>query len=488
MGVGCCKSNDIPEILVSHNELKVLVQLCQNKCKDERIKKIETINNNKSDIMKCIKGNDMKSANTKTDTLIKDENYIAVYDILDPIFELIKTKCNYIISTTECPDDLRNYLDSLLYAAIRLDIDELMTFKEKINKIYGSDYIEIAVNNKDKKVNNDLVEKLKITTFSEEVIKERQNQLKSENQNRSQRVNSPNRSILKKINNNINNNQGLSTNINSQSTIKGSTNNGYQSERDQSPINPTKNDLEIEGRNKKEKNVIFGKTILDTVQVPKTSDTSKQNQQSNNSNDNKISEGELKAVELFPTKTIKTILASENQSNQQPQDDNDDENINNSLFGKTKKTFYQKDNQSNEQPKENENKNNDLIRAETYKTLNLSIENPDNKENPFEGDPNDIFGSKEHNTIIPSGRTLGLEKEINIDKNINTQNNKDKNDEDILGKTLPIEEVIKNEGEGPDPFDPNAKVKNPFDGPTLDIEEVVENQKDVKILGENDKK
>jgi hypothetical protein len=45
--------------------------------------------------MKCIKGNDMKSANTKTDTLMKDENYIAVYDILDPIFELIKTKCNY---------------------------------------------------------------------------------------------------------------------------------------------------------------------------------------------------------------------------------------------------------------------------------------------------------------------------------------------------------------------------------------------------------
>ena len=487
MGVECCKLDDIPEILVSHNELKVLIQLCQNKCKEEKDKKIEAINKIKSEIVKFIKENDMKSANTKTDILIKDENYVAVYDILDPIFELIKTKCNYIISTTECPEDLRNYLDSLLYATIRLDIDELMIFKEKIIKIYGSDYVEIALNNKDKKVNNDLVEKLKITTFSEEVIKERQNQLKSENQNRSKLVNSPNRSILKKINN-INNNQGLSTNINSQSTIKGSTNNGYQSERDQSPINPTKNNLENESRNKKEKNVIFGKTILDTVQVPKTLDTSKQNQQSNNINDNKIIEDESKAVELFPTKTIKTILASENQSNQQPQDDNDDENINNSLFGKTKKTFYHKDNQSNEQQKENENKNNDLIRAETYKTLNLSIENPDNKENPFEGNPNDIFGQEEFNTVISNGRTLGLEKEINIDKNINTQNNKNKNDEDILGKTLPIEEVIKNKGEGPDPFDPNVKVKNPFDGPTLDIEEVVENQKDVRILGESNKK
>ena len=30
MGVGCCKLNDIQEILVSHNELKILVELNKN--------------------------------------------------------------------------------------------------------------------------------------------------------------------------------------------------------------------------------------------------------------------------------------------------------------------------------------------------------------------------------------------------------------------------------------------------------------------------
>ena len=439
MGTSCLRTNVVPEYRIPPDKLRTLIDSSKNKCKEERLKKIEAINNNKSEIVKFIKENDMKSANIKTDILIKDENYVTVYDILDPIFELIKTKCNYIISTTECPEDLRNSLDSLLYATIRLDIDELMTFKEKINKIYGSDYIEIAVNNKDKKVNNDLVEKLKITTFSEEVIKERQNQLKSENQNKSQRVNSPNRSILKKINNNVKNNQGLSTNINSQSTIKGSTNNGYQSERDQSPINPTKNDLEIEGRNKKEKNVIFDKTILDTVQVPKTSDTSKQNQQSNNINDNKIIEDESKTVELFPTKTIKTILASENQSNQQPQDDNDNENINNSLLGKTKKTFFNNNNQSNEQPKDNGNIDKELFRAETYKTLNESIANPDDKENPYEG-----------------------------------------NASDILGKTIQKEEEVINSVENDDIFDPNAKLQDPFGVKTIIVKEESIKQKDVK--------
>jgi len=463
MGVGCCKLNDIQEILVSHNELKILVELCQNKCKEEKDKKIEAINKNKSEILKYIKENDIKSANNKTDNLIKDENYVAVYDILDPIFDLIKTKCNYIISTNECPEDLRYYLDSLLYATIRLDIDELMTFKDKTSKIYGPYYIENAINDKDKKVNKDLIEKLKIATYSDEVIKERQNRLISENQSKPERANSPTRSILKKLNNNNNNNNNRvpSTNINSQSTIKENNVIGFNNEREQSPVNPGKNILEIETRNKKDKNVLFGQTVLDTIHVPKTLDTSKQNL-NNSHNDNKINEDEPKEVQLFPTNTIKTIIMSDNQSNEQPKDNNGEENANMSLFGKTKQTFYHKDNKSNEQPKESENNDKELFRAETLKTLNLSVANPDNRVNPYEGNINDIFG-----------QTVS-EHELN-----------DKKDDD--------KEAIKNKGEGPDPFDPNANVKNPFDVPSIDIEEEEvpiksTKQKDINPSNENNKK
>ena len=462
MGTTCWRTNVIPENHIPPDKLRSLIDTSKNKCKEERAKKIETINKNKSEIIKYIKENDMKSANNKTDNLIKDENYVEVYDILDPILELIKTKCNYIISTTECPEDLRYYLDSLLYATIRLDIDELMTFKDKITKIYGQYYIENAINDKDKKVNKDLIEKLKITTFSDKVIKERQNQLISENQSKPERTNSPTRSILKKLNNNNNNNNRVpSTNINSQSTIKENNVIGFNNEREQSPVNPGKNILEFETRNKKDKNVLFGQTVLDTIHVPKTLDTSKQNL-NNSHNDNKINEDEPKEVQLFPTNTIKTIIMSDNQSNQQPQNDNGEENVNMSLFGKTKQTFYHKDNQNNEQPKESENNNKEIFRAATLKTLNLSVENPDNRVNPYEGDINDIFGP----TVS--------EHELN-------------------GKKDDDKEVVKNKGEGPDPFDPNANVKNPFDVPSIDIEEEEvptksTKQKDVNPSNENIKK
>ena len=219
--------------------------------------------------------------------------------------------------------------------------------------------------------------------------------------------------------------------------------------------------MEIETRNKKDKNVLFGQTVLDTIHVPKTLDTSKQNL-NNSHNDNKINEDEPKEVQLFPTNTIKTIIMSDNQSNEQPKDDNGEENVNTSLFGKTKQTFYHKDNKSNEQPKESENNDKELFRAETLKTLNLSVANPDNRVNPYEGNINDIFG-----------QTVS-EHELN-----------DKKDDD--------KEAIKNKGEGPDPFDPNANVKNPFDVPSIDIEEEevpikYTKQKDINPSNENNKK
>ena len=77
MGTPCFRTNVVPEYRISPDKLRALIDSSKNKCKEERAKKIEAINKIKSEIVKFIKENDMKSANTKTDILIKDENYVA---------------------------------------------------------------------------------------------------------------------------------------------------------------------------------------------------------------------------------------------------------------------------------------------------------------------------------------------------------------------------------------------------------------------------
>ena len=56
------------------------------------------------------------------DSVIRDEDMITVFDILTPLCEILKERVTYIISSAECPPDLRAQLDSIIFASTRVEI------------------------------------------------------------------------------------------------------------------------------------------------------------------------------------------------------------------------------------------------------------------------------------------------------------------------------------------------------------------------------
>ena len=130
---------------------------------DEEIKKNEE--NDKKEQLK--KENNLDVAKAKMDSLIREEDYITSYDILGPLLEILKERVTYIISSNECPPDLRAQLDSVIYASTRLEFEELYKLRDLIMRKYGSAYIQKAENNVDQLVNVNLVEKLKIKPASD---------------------------------------------------------------------------------------------------------------------------------------------------------------------------------------------------------------------------------------------------------------------------------------------------------------------------------
>ena len=162
---------------VTAEELKTLIKISQERCKLYRSKKVDNIRKTEEEIANCLKSNNLDLAKAKMDNLCKFEDLVTAYDIIHPILEIIKEKCNYIVSYSECPAELRAPLDSIIYAANKLEIQELMLFKEKILQKYGSSYISKAENNMDKLVNENLVAKLRVTVFNEQIIKIRLKQL-----------------------------------------------------------------------------------------------------------------------------------------------------------------------------------------------------------------------------------------------------------------------------------------------------------------------
>ena len=158
-------------------EIKTFIMIAQNKLTLFRNKKIDAIRKKKHEIAKSLRENNLDVAKAKMDSLIREEDYITCYDILGPLLEILKERVTYIVTSTECPPDLRAQLDTVIYASTRLEFDELYKLRDLIMRKYGSAYISKAESNADKLVNINLVEKLRIKPASDAFVTIRLKQL-----------------------------------------------------------------------------------------------------------------------------------------------------------------------------------------------------------------------------------------------------------------------------------------------------------------------
>ena len=119
----------------------------------------------------------------------------------------------------------------------------------------------------------------------------------------------------------------------------------------------------------------------------------------------------------------------------------------------------------------------DLDNQETYKTMHISVANPENKDNPREGDINDIF-AKDAKVKDPFDVDTIKLKEEDKDKENKKPEEIDNFDPAKMPNpldipTLKVEEMpIIGTKEGADPFDKNAKIDDPFNCETLKDEEM----------------
>ena len=178
MGFGNSKKKEIPvEAVPKAGEIKIYIQICQKKIALFRNKKIHSIKNKKSEVIGYLEKKNIDVAKTKMESIMRDEDSIFVYDILDPIIEVLLERSFYIDSSTECPADLRTQLDTIIYASTRLEIEEFVTLRDLFRRKYGLGYITKAENNVDSLVNQNLVEKLQVKLPTEELLMIRLKQL-----------------------------------------------------------------------------------------------------------------------------------------------------------------------------------------------------------------------------------------------------------------------------------------------------------------------
>ena len=168
MGTGSSKKINDSE------HLKDLLDISQKEIKKLSDEKEEVIKKTKEEIEQYLKSKDINISKEKMITILKAEDDIYVYHILNHILQTLIEKTKSLVENKECPAELKSPLNTIIYSAPKLDINELKEFRDIFKEKYGKGYINKVDIDEDNSVNEVVIEKLKKNNdFREEYIKVR---------------------------------------------------------------------------------------------------------------------------------------------------------------------------------------------------------------------------------------------------------------------------------------------------------------------------
>ena len=103
-----------------------------------------------------------EKARIRAEALIRDDNLVEAFDILQLECELLGERIKLIESSKECPPDLISTVSDLIYASPRVDIPELNDIRKQFRAKYGKEFEQNALNNNGNVLNERVISKLSV--------------------------------------------------------------------------------------------------------------------------------------------------------------------------------------------------------------------------------------------------------------------------------------------------------------------------------------
>ncbi len=94
--------------------------VAQAKLTQARNNKVELIRRKVKEIADSLTNNNHDIAKVNMESVIREDEYITVFDILGPLCEILREKVTYLLYNNAGPDDVLSPLDTLIYSSTRL--------------------------------------------------------------------------------------------------------------------------------------------------------------------------------------------------------------------------------------------------------------------------------------------------------------------------------------------------------------------------------
>lgn len=144
------------------SKLKANLKMAMSRMDLLRNKKQNLVKLQKKQIAELLQQQKDESARIKVENIIREDYQVESYDILQLFCDLLQTRIQLVAESKTCPHDLKEAVTSLIYAAPRLEVPELMEVRNQFALKYGKQFVENASENKDLAVNQRIIFKLGI--------------------------------------------------------------------------------------------------------------------------------------------------------------------------------------------------------------------------------------------------------------------------------------------------------------------------------------
>lgn len=103
-----------------------------------------------------------EKARIRAEALIRDDNIVEAYEILQLNCELLAERVNFISSEKTCPEDLKSCIVTLLWSSARIEIPELNEVRKQFRSKYGKQFDTDAMENSNGDVNERILARLSV--------------------------------------------------------------------------------------------------------------------------------------------------------------------------------------------------------------------------------------------------------------------------------------------------------------------------------------
>ncbi|KAH7850798.1 hypothetical protein Vadar_003163 [Vaccinium darrowii] len=153
------------------SKCKTMTKMAVARIKLLRNKREAVVKQMRRDIALLLQSGQDATARIRVEHVIREQNVMAANEFLELFCELIVARLSIISKRRECPEDLKEGIASLIFAAPRCsDIPELLSIRDIFEKKYGKDFVSAATDLRPNAgVNRMLIDKLSVRTPSGQV-------------------------------------------------------------------------------------------------------------------------------------------------------------------------------------------------------------------------------------------------------------------------------------------------------------------------------